>query len=326
MATFTLQDIRNKVRRITGNVSTQQLTDADLDDAINNAYALDMPADIKSDLFREVVQVYTVPNVDRYALAGTLANNLGPNTYESIREPIYVEGMRAGFYKDRGQFYNAWPLVTTLNTSLTGDGAAVAFPLTVGSPLLQQTITIGTIIGGVYQTYEDDGDLNRTGTGQIVPTGGGASIGTIVYATGVFALTFPTAPDNGAAINFWYYVYSAGRPSCVMWWKNELIVRPVPDRVYKIEMEAYKFPTQMTDVASTPILNQWWQYLAYLSSIKIMVDRQDMEGVANIAPILDRQEGLVRNRIANEQVGQRNTTLYEGNNNINAQNFFYGGW
>ena len=132
-------DIRTKVRRLTASPSSSQLTDSQIDEYVNTFYVQDIPADIKSDQFKEVVEVFTEPNVDRYALSGTLDTpaddtlNQSTNVYESIREPVYVEGRRARFFKDRGEFYSDWPRTATLDTSLSGDGATTAFSITLRS-------------------------------------------------------------------------------------------------------------------------------------------------------------------------------------------------
>lgn len=308
----TVENIRTKVRRLTASPSTLQLSNDDLDEYINASYSQDMPGDIKSNLFREVVEVFVKPNIDRYPLSGTLVANTGPDTFESIREPVYVEGRRAEFYKDRGQFYASWPRTASLNTSLTGDGATTSFSLVVASPILQNEVTIGVKIGSQYKNFEDDGDPGGTGTGKIVEVGSTDPQGTIVYATGTFTLNFTSAPNSGETISVWFYQYTAGRPYSVLWWKNELLVRPVPDRGYKIEVEAYRYPTQFTQETETPLLKQWWQYIAFLAAVKVLEDRQDIEGIKNLVPLIERQEKLVRNRIANEEIGQRNVTIYEG--------------
>ena len=140
--------------------------------------------------------------------------------------------------------------------------------------------------------------------------------------TGVITLAFVTPPDASETISVSFYTYTPSRPYAVLWWRDELFVRPVPDRGYRIELEAYRFPTQFTDEEDTPTIKQWWQYLSLLASIKVLQDRQDMEGVENLVPLVDRQETLIRNRIANEQIGQRNTTIYEGSDS--PQIFPYG--
>ena len=52
--------------------------------------------------------------------------------------------------------------------------------------------------------------------------------------------------------------------------------------------------------------------MAILASFKVLQDRQDMEGLENLAPLLKRQQMLIDNREANEEIGQRNATIYAG--------------
>lgn len=309
-----VEDIRKKVRRLTASPSTLQLSNDDLDMYINTAYSQDMPADIKNNFFRDVVDVYTKPNVDRYALSGTLSANTSGNVYEAISDPVYIEGQPGTLYKDRSQFYAQWPKDATEDNSLQGDGTNGPFVLNVGSPILQNEVTIGVDFGGDYHNFKDDGDPGGTGTGQIVDVADAAAVsqGTVVYSTGVITFSPTASPTNGATIRIWYYLYSAGRPYSVLYWKDELIVRPVPDGSYKIQLEAYKYPTQFTDTTNTPTLNQWWQYIALLAAIKVLEDRQDMDGIENLAPLVKRQESLIRYRRANDEIGQRNVTIYAG--------------
>jgi len=75
------------------------------------------------------------------------------------------------------------------------------------------------------------------------------------------------------------------------------------------------------ETTDNPTLNQWWQYIAIGAAIKVLEDRQDMDGVANLIPLFDRQESLVLERQGVEEIGQRNSTIYNGNNSTP-----YGNW
>jgi hypothetical protein len=73
--------------------------------------------------------------------------------------------------------------------------------------------------------------------------------------------------------------------------------------------------------SDNPILNQWAQYIAYGVAREILRDRQDMEGVANLEEGFKRQEALVLERQAVEEIGQPNITLF------NSTQYGYGiGW
>ena len=49
MATWTLLDIRHKIRQVTGRLSANEMTDAELDDRINKFYQYTFPAETKLD-------------------------------------------------------------------------------------------------------------------------------------------------------------------------------------------------------------------------------------------------------------------------------------
>lgn len=134
--------------------------------------------------------------------------------------------------------------------------------------------------------------------------------GTVNYVTTQINITFPVAPAAGTNINVWAATYQVGRPYNVLFWNNELTIRPVPDNVYLVEIETYQTPSQFMNTSSHPILNQWAQYIAYGTAMEILRDRQDMEGVSNLSEGFKRQEALVLERQAVEEIGQPNITLF----------------
>jgi hypothetical protein len=134
--------------------------------------------------------------------------------------------------------------------------------------------------------------------------------GTVDYVTTQITVNFPVAPASGTMINVWAATYQVGRPYNLLFWNNELTVRPVPDNVYMIEVEAFQTPSEFMTTNSHPVLNQWAQYLAYGAALEILRDRQDMEGVNNLMEGFKRQEALVLERQSIEEIGQRNITLF----------------
>lgn len=138
--------------------------------------------------------------------------------------------------------------------------------------------------------------------------------GTVNYVTTSITVTFPVAPMAGTMINVWAATYQVGRPYNLLFWNNEFTIRPVPDNVYLCEVEAFQTPAQFMNSTDNPVLNQWWQYIAYGASREILRDRQDMEGVANLEEGFMRQEGLVLERQAVEEIQQPNITLFNSTN------------
>ncbi len=134
--------------------------------------------------------------------------------------------------------------------------------------------------------------------------------GTVNYVTTQITVTFPVAPAAGTMINVWASTYQVGRPYNLLFWNNEFTIRPVPDNVYLCEVEAFQTPAQFMNTTDNPVLNQWSQYIAYGAACEILRDRQDVEGVANLQEGFKRQEALVLERQAVEEIFQPNITMF----------------
>lgn len=147
--------------------------------------------------------------------------------------------------------------------------------------------------------------------------------GTVDYVTTQMTVNFPVAPAAGTMINVWAATYQVGRPYNMLFWNNELTIRPVPDNVYLVEVETFQTPSQFMLTTDNPTLNQWAQYIAYGAACEMLRERQDMEGVANLLEGFKRQEALVLERQSIEEIAQPNITLF----NSTGYNGFGGmGW
>ncbi len=134
--------------------------------------------------------------------------------------------------------------------------------------------------------------------------------GTVNYVTTQINLLIPVPLQSGSQLNIWAATYQVGRPYNLLFWNNELTIRPVPDNVYMVEVEVYQTPAQFMNTTDNPILNQWAQYIAYGCASEILRERQDNEGVANLKEGFSRQEALVLERQSIEEIGQPNITLF----------------
>lgn len=330
-ADSTLAWMRKTVRRLTASGSESALSTSDLDEYINNFITQDFPYAIKLDQMRSVYRFFTEPYVDRYPI--DVNNNQG------IRAPVYVDGLQATLFKDRQQFYAMWPRWPTSFTPAGGDGVTVAFSFTLTGPLVPGEVTMGTVSGGgAAISVADDGEgtlrlqtpnpqvsdpaypftdpsgapipgmynLNTGNPGLIEVL----NIGTVNYITGAMTITFPVAPGSGEDIIARVVQYQPGRPYSVLFWNNELIVRPIPKEIHKIELESYLTPVQMMETSDVPILNQWSRYISLGSARHILEDRGDYDGRNLLDKPFMEQEALVLERQGVEEIGQRNSTVY----------------
>lgn len=356
-ADTTYTSIEKKVRRLTASASESSLSSADIQRAVNLFYNNDFPYAIKIDQQRSIYKFLTIPNVDRYPVD---VNNL-----QGFRSPVYFEGIKGNFFKNRDQLFNLYPRFPTKFTPVSGDGVTTAFSFTLfgnnQNPFPQPNFGILStqlVIGGIdingdpIRIIDDGGAVvnsfgigNNTTTGQLIfitQNNVGNSVyldgsnnqqqaipplsplpitsppsplteqycGTVNYVTTQIDVTFPVAPASGTMINVWAATYQVGRPYNLLFWNNEFTIRPVPDNVYSVEVEAYQTPSQFLNTTDNPKLNQWSQYIAYGAAMEILRDRQDMEGVDNLRDGFNRQEALVLERQAVEEINQPNITLF----------------
>lgn len=344
----TLTAIRLKIRRLTASPSEQSLSTNIIDQAINTFYQNDFPYAIKMDQMRDVYTFYTSPYVDQYPL--------NVNFNQGVRAPLYFEGVKGQFYKDREQFFNMWPRWPSQFQPQSGDGSTQTFSFNIPGPFLRDNFVLGCVdTTGTAIQVSDDGNGSlyyqnptpRTSVPSITSLYPGMKnqnnpvipgelgpgdkqqiyVGTVNYVTGDVVVNFSLAnvtPANGEVFNVWVSQYNPGRPYTMLFWNNTFTIRPVPEKVYKVEIETYLTPVQFLETTDNPILMQWWQYIAYGASMEILRERQDMDGVENLMEGFKRQEGLVLERQGVEEIGQRNTTIFTASVQSNNWNNSYG--
>jgi len=185
--------------------------------------------------------------------------------------------------------------------SLNDDGNGnIIYMLT--NPVVSNPLqNINPAIPGMY-------NRNTLNPGLIQPT----VIGTVNYVSGLidFLLPIGVSLQIGTLFTIWVSQYQTGRPYSLLFWNNEFTIRPVPKLIHKVEVEVFLTPVQFMKTTDLPILNQWAQYIAYGAACEILRDRQDIEGVQNLTEGFMRQEGLVLERQAVEELFTPNPTIF----------------
>jgi len=310
----TLARIRTKVRRLTSSPSQNQLLDSDLDNAINDFYTLDLPGHIRTQNLKDVYTFYTQPNVDVY--------DFPKDTYSSVMQPLLIAGYQSDWYQSREQFFRRYPIRDYDENIATGDGTAGAYTGTITNvPILRQGPPNGTsspqsrvLISavdntGVAVTATDTSVAGDVGT----LTGTGVASGTVNYLTGAVSITFTNNIPTGNVINSQSVSYVANRPQACLFYNDQLTLRPVPDKAYKVELDAYILPTALLATGDIPEVAQWWEYIAFGAAKKIFEERQDMEGIASIMPTFQEKETIALRRTLIQNTGKRSATIYSDN-------------
>lgn len=361
MSTATLQDIINKIRKLTVTSNSSQLTDSMIIDYINSYYLYDFPAQFRSLKLKDVYTFNTTKGVDTY-----------PFDYENwttIEAPCYCEKIPIQLYQNpngfRGVNFN-WQTVQqlTTGTGITGpytgtlqdtpllrsvnNNPAVSSPLTPtaefpsGVPVsfvpnvtngaekypsisrVQNFLITVNISNGLTLNVTDDGAGNLIGNGS----------GSVNYDTGAISITFSQAVPSGEVINVQYIPVVLNIPQSIMYYQNQFTMRPVPDKGYTVEVTAYRLPSQAllgtTDpdsptLSGVPEIREWWEVLAFGASKKIYQDRIDNEGVQTMDIWLQEAISNANTRTYAQLSKQRTPTIYgDQSNNVNGNGNGFG--
>ena len=305
----TLEKIKIKIRRITRNASSAQLSDSEIENYVNTFILYDMPANIKLDSLTEVITFFTVPNVDTYDTNTTDTDHPlynFKNKYTNVREPVYIAGIRASYYQSVEEFHNIYPASNGKVSIGTGDGLITNFTGTLSdAPVLPSQVTVSSkdTVGNALLAYDD-------GEGGFI--GDASALSTFNYSTSQYYVSFTAAPAAGEDIWMQTVAYTAGKPNSLLFFNDKFTIKPVPDIAYRIEILAYKRPTQMLVNSQLPELSEWWEYIALGAGIKVLQDRLDMETVALLMPIFKQQEILIGRRKIMQNSEKRSVTIYSG--------------
>ena len=235
--TSTLTSIRTKVRRLTASPSENQLSNDDIDEYVNTFYINDLPQHLKLFNLKTTYTFYTSPGVETYALP--ISPTVDPSTatadvvtgYYSVEPPVYIAGYESFYTQSEVEFYRLFP---PINDETTEDGTGIAGPYAItvsNTPVLRNYVTVSAsdAAGNRYIGIDD-------GAGTIAGTPTAADVtGAIDYDTGaITALTFGAVIPTTEDITVQTVPYVAARPNSVLFFQNNFIVRPIPDKTYRI--------------------------------------------------------------------------------------------
>lgn len=375
MTIWDLNRLRYSIRKITGKYDTTQLPDtsvgevnisnpAGIDDYINDFYLYDMPEHMRTLRLRDFYQFFTIPNCGTYSV---------PQNIIQLFAPIYIDNYEFSWYQDPTNFYRIWPELNFIDRNLfTPDGVISSFTFTLSqTPVQQGTVVIGlqpNINGNpspVLETFTDEDQpipldipIKQYFVNPGTLTGSQGGTGTIDYLSGVVTLNYNSAPANGTTSSCHYHPYVASRPRDIMFWQQQLFIRPIPNDTYAVKVMAYVLPTTVISAATNatqrpslyvdpattdtsaptpttvqiqgfsgnsgslntdlPQFNEWWQLIVYGASLKIFAEDGDWAEYDSLKIRFDEQNLLAQRKTLKQLAGQRIPTAYSENNSGSA--------
>lgn len=230
----------------------QELSNATLLEEMNNFYQNQFYVDIGMKSVNTMYNFQTLANVDEYAIA---------EKYRLINsDEFFLNGVAFDLYFDKIFYSEAFPDAYITGESIgAGDAAEVTFSGTLQRfPVVPKSM----IVSDDAETFKD-----VEGTGVLTGSLGGS--GAITYATGVYSITFNSAPADGQSISTTYSEYTASQPNTALYYDNTIKFRPIPDATYDIKVQVVERPDALT--AGSTLRNlSWGDAIVYGTAINIL--------------------------------------------------------
>jgi len=356
MALGILSDIIEKVREVAALGNDLQATQPKIIKYINSYYLYDLPDELRILKLKDVYTFNTIQGVDTYPF--------NFDSWSSVEAPAYIAKSQVPLFQDPQNFYSYSYGVQQIDTIASGNGTAGTYSGTSQtSPILRsiynnpmastQTASTAVFPSGYPPTFAEN-NISRiqnilitantaTGTLNVTDDGNGGligdvanALGTINYQTGAVAnLTFSASIPSGTNIVMNYTPVSLAQPSSILFFQNQFVLRPVPDKGYTVEITAYREPSQAllgTTDPDSPNLSgrpehlDWWEMIAFGVAKKFYQDRLDVEGVQMMDLFLQEKVEEAKTR-AYAQLGSRqiDTIFKDESNQLNNSGGFYFG-
>lgn len=306
--TWTLSEIRAKVRSLTGKPSTSQISDSDIDDKINDFYQNRFPMEADVDELRGwYTKTLSATDSGEYDI---------PVDVLVFEEPIKFSGAEGLLTQDVELFQEKYPIDTGQAYVVNVDGAGLdigttktkvandAFTYKISTYNYQKaaaetSLSGDTVSQGKYGAWrlevDADGDIfvveaTENATGYDTPrkaiegldeeSDEKAPLGfvTAINSSGTFIPGTTDLDASGVTSTFTDGFHSTRQePLTILQYGNEWIVRPKPNDWYEL-LAPYKLkPSSLSSDSSTPLDVRWGNCIAHGVSVEILESDRRLE-------------------------------------------------
>jgi hypothetical protein len=140
----------------------------------------------------------------------------------------------------------------------------------------------------------------------------GIVVGSVNYLRGDYTFTVANSAVIPAGDKIYASVvpYQPSRPTDVLFYNQQLTLRPVPRQVYQMEFQISQQPTQLIAEGNAPELDEWYLFICCIAAKLIYTDFPDPEGMAQMMPIYQDQLQMAQRRTLRQLGSQRASTIF----------------
>ncbi len=259
-----------------------------------------------------------------------------------LTPPVYCQGYLLRYNQDKTNFYNRWPklsvnqIINQGNGTLNVDysGVIPSFPFLRAEMDIFGNVTLpGVIISaynnrGYYFSCTDLPIIDGSGlinTGNLILGDGVTVCGSVNYITGAYNLTasLTGAIPTDAQIYASVVPYQSSRPVEMLFYNQQITLRPVPQQVYQVEIQISQQPTDLIAETNQPELDEWYLFICAGAAKLIYTDFPDPEGMQYLMPIWQEQLQISQRRTLKQYGPQRAQTIFSQQGRPLAS-WFYG--
>lgn len=164
------------------------------------------------------------------------------------------------------------------------------------------TFSLDDVDSSEFSDYLSGGEINYLDNVTLESTLKGS--GTINMQTGVFDITFASAPADAQDIEASYEAFSTSQPDRILVTGQKILARPIPDDVYEVKIPVVLSPKKFTQSGgayssdNVLIRNDWARYVIYGAAIETLKEKNQHDLAERHEPtFLELEQGLRSRRI-----------------------------
>lgn len=285
MATWSLSEIREKTRQLSGRLSAVETSNDQIDEYINKYFQYEFPAEVKLNRNYTFYEFTTDYGVSSYDFSSSYTNFIPEAT---------IDRLDINLYQNPDVFYDNVPENVQRFTTWTGDGSTVSFSNTYSNNVPMQAGSV--VVDDTVEKFVDDGS-------NVLVSSLSGTNGSVTYTTGAVSVTFATAPTSGQGIYCSFIEETLGQPTDVLMFENKFRFYPVPDRAYRFRIKAWTLlyvkplsganKASFTLASDRPLHDEWGPAIAMGAARRICSDFGEMDRYSELTALYKEQINLI---------------------------------